>query len=90
MAIFLDLSKAFDTISHNILLNKLEILCSRGIANTSFKSYLSGRRQYMEIYKVKSHLEENEIGVPQGSILGPILILFYINDIQNSTSVKVL
>jgi hypothetical protein len=90
MATFLDLSKAFDTISHNILLKKLEKLGIRGIANTWFKSYLSGRRQYMEIYKVKSHLEENECGVPQGSILGPILFLLYINDIQNSTFLKVL
>ena len=90
MATFLDLSKAFDTISHDILLKQLENLGIRGVANTWVKSYLTGRKQYMDIYGVKSHFENITCGVPQGSILGPMLFLLYINDIKNSTSVKVL
>ena len=90
MATFLDLSKAFDTINHNILLTKLDNLGIRGVVNTWFRHYLTERKQYMEIHGVKSNLQQLTCGVPQGSILGPILFLLYINDIQNSTYLKVL
>ncbi len=77
-------------ISHDILLCKLENLGIRGVANSWFKNYLSGRKQYMEIYGNKSALETIACGVPQGSILGPILFLIYINDISNSTPLSIL
>ena len=90
MATFLDLSKAFDSLSHSLLLRKLENMGVRGVANIWFHSYLTDRKQYMEMYKVKSNLDPLQCGVPQGSIFGPILFLLYINDIPNSTSLKVL
>ena len=90
ISIFLDLSKAFDTISHEILRNKLERMGIRGIANDWFRSYLSERKQYLEIHDEKSPLEIIKSGVPQGSILGPILFLIYINDIQNAASLSIL
>ena len=87
---FLDLSKAFDTISHKILLPKLDNFGVRGITNTWFKNYLSERTQYMDIYGIKSTLQDIICGVPQGSILGPILFILYINDIYKSTSLLTL
>ena len=62
----------------------------RGVANVWFHSYLTERKQYMEIYKVKSNIDTLQCGVPQGSIFGPIFFLLYINDIPHSTSLKVL
>ena len=85
MAVFLDLSKAFDSISHNILLTKLERLGIRGTPKQWFESYLSNRKQYMELYKIKSQTASIKCGVPQGSILGPILFLVYVNDIFNAS-----
>lgn len=89
-AVFLDLSKAFDTINHEILINKLAHYGIRGIANNWFRSYLSSRFQYTEHDKHKSSKAKIEYGVPQGSILGPILFLIYINDIKNSTCLNLL
>ena len=86
MSVFLDLSKAFDTINHDILITNLEHMGIRGLANDWFKSYLSERKQYLEIHDEKSPLETIKCGVPQGSILGPILFLIYINDIKSATS----
>ncbi len=85
MATFIDLSKAFDTIDHKILLRKLEHMGIRGQVNTWLSSYLNRRQQYMEFSNYKSNLAFLKCGVPQGSILGPILFIVYINDICNSS-----
>jgi len=84
LAIFCDLSKAFDVINHDILLYKLNSYGVRGVANQWFKSYLSDRSQFVELDKEYSSLLPIGCGVPQGSILGPLLYLIYVNDIFNS------
>lgn len=81
ITVFCDLSKAFDTISHDILLQKLNIYGIRGKANDFLKSYLGSRNQYTVYNSASSSFKQVHYGVPQGSILGPILFLIYINDI---------
>jgi len=90
LSVFIDLSKAFDTISHEILLKKLENLGIRGIPNLWFRNYLTNRKQYINTYTINSSLETISCGVPQGSILGPLLFLVYVNDISNCTNLNLL
>ena len=83
IGIFLDLSKAFDTLNHDILLKKLNHYGINGISAQLINSYLSGRQQYVEYEGIKSTKLAITTGVPQGSILGPLLFIIYINDIAN-------
>ena len=79
--IYIDLSKAFDTLDHSILLNKLNYYGIRGVANNLLHSYISNRHQYVDFNGSISSTKVVDTDIPQGSILGPLLFLIYINDL---------
>ena len=80
--IFIDLEKASDTVDHNILLSKLNYYGIRVISNSWFKSYLSNQSQFASINGFNSDHQNIECGEPQGSVLGPLFLLIFINDLN--------
>ena len=82
--VFVDLEKAFDTVDHDILCEKLKFYGIYGICNNLIKSYLTGRKQYVSLNGFNSDILNIDCGVPQGSSLGPLLFLIYINDFRLS------
>ena len=85
IGIFLDLSKAFDTLNHNILLHKLKHYGLSKNSTRLIKNYLENKTQYVNFDNVNSDHQKIYTGVPRGSILGPLLFLIYVNDLHIST-----
>ena len=86
LGVFIDLNKAFYTVNHTILLDKLYKYGIRGKAHVWITNYLYDRKQYVSFNKLDSPYEKVNCGVPQGSILGSLLFLMYINDLCNVSS----
>ena len=84
--IYLDLSKAFDTIDHSILTAKLKYYGISGSNLRLLSSYLLNRKQYTQINNIKSNILPITTGVPQGSILGPLLFIIYISDFSQASN----
>ncbi|EFA12829.1 putative RNA-directed DNA polymerase from transposon BS-like Protein [Tribolium castaneum] len=90
VSVFTDLSSAFDCVDHKILLEKLRFYGVRGTCLKLFISYLEYRQQYVKIIASLSKAGHIKYGVPQGSILGPVLFLVYLNDLENSMDKNIL
>ncbi len=85
ICIFLDLSKAFDTINHKTLLDKLKYYDIDGLAHNRVEHYLTNRKEIVEIYGIKEDILLVNTCVPQGSILGPLIFIIYINYVSKAS-----
>ena len=85
LVVFIDLSKAFDTVDHKILTKKLELYGIKGCNLGWIESYLSNRKQFITYGDKETNIETITCGVPQGSILGPLLLLIFVNDLHKVT-----